>query len=313
MQDWQETPLSFGEILDVTFRILRQNFAKLFLLMLILVGPVYLLQVIGLISGGMSFLPGSTAQVGLTSLLEGFTQSQGPSLGIPYFVLVLISSLLLIFISLPVSYTSLILAVDQIREEGIVILPTIIRQAFSRYWPLLGGTAVYGLLGFALYIGIILIITVYLAVGIGFGSLSGLQSGIPPGLGLHILVIILLSIAGICGLIYLMTRWGFYFAATVFEPVSPGIGKSWSLTRNYFWRLFGLYFVVAIINLIISVVLQMAIKFLLGGSVLAFLLTSLVSILVMIMPVIAYAVTYFDLRVRNEGTDLQALLENYQD
>ncbi len=316
MQNWHETPLTFSEILDVTFRILKEHFSKLFLIMLIFMAPYYVLQGIALISGGISLLPEPNRSAGIASLLGSFTQAgtQGAnySYGTAYLVLFSASLLLLTLISLPMSYASLIIMIEQIRNKEKVNISSIIRRAFSRFWALLGGSIVYGLIIFALYIGMVLIIVAYLAFSVGLGAFRGLAVGTTAGLGSHILVLVMLTLASIFGFAYLMTRWSFFFAAIVFEKVSPGLGKSWRLTRGNFWRLVGLYLVVAILNGIILFVLQSAVVLFLGSSILAFLLNSLVSILVMMTPVITYAVIYFDLRVRNEAVDLKGMLETYQ-
>lgn len=108
-------------------------------------------------------------------------------------------------------------------------------------------------------------------------------------------------------------RWSFFFAAIVFEKVSPGLGKSWKLTRGNFWRLVGLYLVLSILLMIITAVIQVAVSFFLGNSVLAYLLNSLVSILISMTTYMAYAVIYLDLRVRNDATDLKRMIETYPD
>jgi hypothetical protein len=315
MEKWQESPLSFGEVLDVTFRIIKENFFKLFQIMLIFIGPAYLLQAIGMMSEGLPLLPDANRGVELASLFSGFTQAptQGAYAepGAPVLILIGVS-ILLMFISLPMAYASIIIITEQFRKQETVNISSIIRRAFSRFWALLGGSIVYGLIVTGLYIGMAAIIVGYLATNGLFKVGKGLAAASTAGLGTHIGMTILLSLIALFGFAYLMTRWSFFFAAIVIERVSPGISKSWQLTRGYFWRLVGLYLIVAIINGIILMVLQMGVNLILGGSVLGLLLNSFVSLLMSMLPFIAYAVIYFDLRVRNEGTDLKELLGTYQ-
>jgi hypothetical protein len=301
-----EKPLSFGEILDVTFRTIKENFSRLFLIMLIFMGPVKLLQGVAKTLGGVSLLRAPNSGQGMTSLLNSLQQTgtQGAKFDIIYL-------LLLVFISAPMAYASLIVATDQIRKQEPVNILSSIKRAFSRYWALLGGTIVTGLIYFALFIGIIVIIIAYIAIAGGARAFSGLAMGTSAGLGIHLVVIIILSISTFCAFIYFLTRWSFFFAAIVFEKVSPGLGKSWRLTRGNFWRLVGLYIVLSILLVIITIVVQVAVYFFLGNSVLASILTSLVSILISITSYIAYAVIYFDLRVRNEAVDLKGMIETY--
>jgi hypothetical protein len=301
-----EKPLSFGEILDVTFRTIKENFSRLFLIMLIFMGPLELLISVDKSLGGVSLLRAPNSGEGLVSFLNSFTQTgtQSAILDTVYF-------LLLIFISAPMAYASLIVATDQIRKNEPVNILSAIKRAFSRYWALLGGSMVLWLIMFALIISMTLLITAYLAISGGAKSFTGLAAGTSAGFGIHLVVIIVLSISAFCGFIYLMIRWSFFYAAIVFEKVSPGLGKSWELTRGHFWRLVGLYIVLSIIIMIISGIFQIAVYFFLGNSVLAYLLISLVSLPISMTSYIAYAVIYFDLRVRNEAMDLKEMIETY--
>lgn len=301
-----EKPLSFGEILDVTFRTIKENFSRLFLIMLIFMGPVKLLQGVAKTLGGVSLLRAPNSGQGMTSFLHSLQQTgtQGAKFDIIYL-------LLLVFISAPMAYASLIVATDQIRKQEPVNILSSIKRAFSRYWALLGGSIVTGLIYFALFIGITVIIIAYIAIAGGARAFSGLAMGTSAGLGIHLVVIIILSISTFCAFIYFLTRWSFFFAAIVFEKVSPGLGKSWRLTRGNFWRLVGLYIVLSILLVIITIVVQVAVYFFLGNSVLASILTSLVSILISMTSYIAYAIIYFDLRVRNEAVDLKRMIETY--
>lgn len=314
MNNWQNKPLSFSEVLDVTFHIFKVNFAKIFQIMLIFLGPIYLLQALGQIAGGASLLIDHRTG-NLATIIHSFSQNGAPvpsagseiSLGIFY----IISFLLLVLISTPMAYASLIILTEQAGKPETSSISAIIKRAFSRFWALLGGNIVFALVIFGLYIGIVLVIVGYLFVVGALGAIQGGGSSDISGLGIHIVVVVILSITALCGLVYLMTRWSFYFAAIVFDKVSPGLGKSWRLTRGCFWRLLGLYIIVAIINGIILGVIETTAAAILGTSVLAFLLNSIVSLLISALPVIAYAVAFLDLRVRNEAADLKSMLENY--
>lgn len=303
-----EKPLSFGEILDVTFSIIKENFSRLFLIVLIFMGPLELLQVVAQTLGGISLLRAPNSGEGISSLLDTIQQA-----GSQNTIFDTIYLLLMIFISAPMAYASLIVATDQIRKKEPVNISLAIKRALSRYWALLGGGIVYTLIMIALIIGITVLIIAYIAISGGTGAFSGLAVGNFTGLGIHLIVIIILSISTFCAFIYLITRWSFFFAAIVFEKVSPGLRKSWRLTRGNFWRLIGLYIVLSILLLIIMAIVEMAVFFFLGNSVLASLLISLVSIPITMTSYIAYAVIYFDLRVRNDAMDLKGMIETYPD
>jgi hypothetical protein len=120
--------------------------------------------------------------------------------------------------------------------------------------------------------------------------------------------------------IFLGVKWSVTFAAIVAERAGPfsAIGRSWELTRGHWWRVFGTLLVVGLISL----VLYLAVVGGLGGAIAtnddmseftyATLTTALTVILFAILyPLVASIITviYYDLRVRNEGFDLQLLAQ----
>jgi hypothetical protein len=126
--------------------------------------------------------------------------------------------------------------------------------------------------------------------------------------------LILILIPGI----FLAVKWSMTFPAIVAERAGPfaAMRRSWQLTRGHWWRTFGTLLVVVLI----SFVLAFAILVGFGAAVatsdsiseLAFavLITAVtIIVLAILYPLTAAIVTvlYYDLRVRNEGFDLQLL------
>jgi glycerophosphoryl diester phosphodiesterase family protein len=120
--------------------------------------------------------------------------------------------------------------------------------------------------------------------------------------------------------IFLGVKWCVTFAAIVAERAGPfsAMGRSWELTGGHWWRTFGTLLVVGLISL----VLYLAVVAGLGGTIAASesmsevtyatLATALTVILFAILyPLVASIITviYYDLRVRNEGFDLQLLAQ----
>lgn len=303
-----EKPLSFGEILDVIFRTIKENFSKLFLIMLIFMGPLELLKSVAKTLDGVSLLRAPNSSRGFASLLDNVQQAEMQNTMFDSIYL-----FLLVFIFMPLAAASLTVATEQIRKQEPLHILAILKRGCSRYWALLGGILVNGLIMVTLLTALIVTIIASLAISGGAGAFTGFAAGPPVGFGTPIVVIIVLSLFIFCGFIYLLTRWSFFFPAIVFDKVSPGLGKSWRLTRGHFWRLLGLYIVVSIIVMIITAISQIAVYFFLGNSVLASLLISLVALPISLTSYIAYAVIYFDLRVRNEGMDLNEMIEAYPD
>lgn len=303
MEKWVEKPRDFGEILDLTFLVIRKQFAKIFLIMLILAGPILLVQAMAMYSGGMPVLPGAKGESfsSLDSFLlslesSGIDQALVNVGGIELAILI-ITLVLLIIVLLPVALAAIIILTGKVKNGETIEIGPIIKEAFSRFGALLGGTVVY----FLILIGLILVPSVSI-------PFLFLIPDVGPLLGIGGVVV---GLAFLFGVVYLLTRWGFYFAAIVFEKVSPGIGKSWRLTKGQFWRLVGLYIVLNIIVSIITFALQFVSSIFLSGSILGYLFDTLFTALSYVVMNVSYAVVYFDLRVRNEGADLQEMLDSY--
>jgi hypothetical protein len=303
MEKWIEKPRGFGEILDLTFLVIRKQFAKIFLIMLILGGPILLVQAMAMYSGGMPVLPGSKGESfsSLDNFLlslesSGIDQAIATVGGIELAILIITLALLTIVL-LPVALAAIIILTAKVKNGETIEIGPIIKEAFSRFGALLGGTVVY----FLIAIGLILVPSVSI-------PLLFLIPDVGPLLGIGGVVV---GLAFLFGVAYLLTRWGFYFAAIVFEKVSPGIGKSWRLTKGQFWRLVGLYIVLNIIVSIITFAFQFVSTIFLSGSILGYLFDTLFTALSYVVMNVSYAVVYFDLRVRNEGADLQEMLDSY--
>jgi len=120
--------------------------------------------------------------------------------------------------------------------------------------------------------------------------------------------------------VFLSVKWSVTFAAIVSERAGPfsAMGRSWELTRGHWWRTFGTLLVLGLLSL----VLYLAIVAGLGSAIAtngdmsqltyATLTVALTIVLFAILyPLIAaiISVMYYDLRVRNEGFDLQLLAQ----
>ncbi len=317
MEEWQKKPLDFGEILDLTFRLIKGRFSRLFMLMLILMGPVYLLDIIGSLVGGTALFREPLKNSAVANLNSGSKQLdqilgriQGmentPLLSGDHLVTGLIVAGLVGLATLilgPVAHAAVLLLVDDVRNKRSNPTAFTIKSAFSRYWALLGSSIIYFLIvmaSFAILSGIV--------TGIGFLLLRPLS--FPTGIGITLIVI--LSISAILFAVFLAIRLSFYFAAVVFEKVAPGVSKSWRLTKTNFWRLLGLFIVLFMITSIITGIINSVFGMLLGQSALSTLIKDLLSMVTNLVLYVGYAVVYFDLRVRNEGEDLVDMIASFQ-
>jgi hypothetical protein len=137
----------------------------------------------------------------------------------------------------------------------------------------------------------------------------------------YIVLTIVLTISAFLLLIpaiFFGVKFALTFPAIVFERKGPfsAIGRSWTLTRQNWWRTFGTLFVVALLLLVLTLALSFALGAAIGAAdmdseVVFAILTTLVNIAVIAVtyPLGAAILTviYYDLRVRHEGFDLQLL------
>ena len=120
--------------------------------------------------------------------------------------------------------------------------------------------------------------------------------------------------------IWIGVKLSMVFPAVVFERKGPfgAIGRSWTLTRGHWWRTFGTLLVVFLITFVMQLVLGGIVGGLLRASDTVGELT--VAIVLTLVNLITLALTYplwsavtsvvyYDLRVRNEGFDLQLLAQ----
>jgi Membrane domain of glycerophosphoryl diester phosphodiesterase len=144
-----------------------------------------------------------------------------------------------------------------------------------------------------------------------------------PLIAVYILVV-LITIPGFILLIipgiWLSVKLCMAFPAVVFERANPfrAIGRSWKLTRQNWWRIFGTLVVVFLIALVVNFALTAVLGIVAAGSdtiseVAFALLATIVSLLTYMLTYPLWAavmtVIYYDLRVRNEGFDLQLLAQ----
>ena len=309
MERLLKKPLHFAEILDLTFRVIKNHFFKFYLLLLILLAPMFLLSMFFLYLTGASFISTPLSDGFDAFLGSGLGQNPGyePSLG--SLLAIFGTMLLMMVVSLvviPLSQAAVSFGVDQVRKGEEIHVGGLIKKAFSRFWPLFGSSLLYLVILTGMYIVTAIIISIFLVFI--FGALEG---GSTVGVVIGIILSVIVGLGAIMVMVYFLIRWGFYFVAIVFEQVAPGLSKSWRLTRRNFWRIFALFLIIMIISYIISFVLSLALIFLLGNSILANLISDLLYIFTLLIFFVAYTIMYFDLRVRNDAADLKEMVKEF--
>ncbi|MCR2822828.1 hypothetical protein [Lederbergia panacisoli] len=290
-------PKGFGEILDLTFRLSKNKFSDFLLINLIFMGPIYLLQIfIQLFSGVSFFRELGSGDVWYEQILSSFEETGSANLGADLGIIAVSFFSIFLF---PVASAAILIAINHIKKNEEYTVGSIIREAFSRYGPILGSSILFVLL----LIGLIIIpIIIVVLVGV-IGALANPFAGI--------LMAILLFIGFAIGIGLLLTRWGFYFGAVVLDGEAIGFTRSWKLSKKRTWALFGLYIVFSLIVSTISYAVEVSFGLFLGNSILLSIISSVVSLFTMVIFSVGYAVMYLDAKTRHDADDLKEMIEDY--
>lgn len=296
------TPKGFGAILDHTFSLSKNRFKDFFMILLIFMGPVYLFQaILQLISGTSFFREVGTGGTWYEQILTSFKETgtfDSTSLGadIGLIVIGLLSAILA-----PVAEAAILFVINHVRKNEEYTVSSVIKQAFSRFWPMIGSSILFGLI----CMGIIII-------PLGIAIVSGVAVGamVDPVIGILLGIVLFLGFALGVGL--LLTRWSFYFGSVVLDKDSPGLGRSWRLSRKRTWVLLGLYIVFYLIISSIGFGVQMTFGIVLGNSVLLTLISNIVTLFTTMIFSVGYGVMYLDLKTRHDAEDLKDMLEDYK-
>lgn len=297
MNERLNKPKGFGEILDLTFSLSKNKFRDLFFISLIFMGPIYLVQALISLASGVSFFRELGAgEAWYEKIISSFEGAESTGLGSDLgTVLVGITSLFLF----PVASAATLLVVNRIRKNETYTIGSVIKQAFSRYGPIIGSSILFSLITFGLiFIPVIILV---------FSLISSIANSSTAGIVLGIILFLTLAI----GVGYLLTRWSFYFGSTVLDEGSPGFTRSWSLTRKRGWPLIGLYIVFSLIIGVIGMTIELTFGIFLGSSVLLSMIVSLATIFTTMIFSVGYAVMYLDLKVRHDADDLKEMIDDY--
>lgn len=299
MKEHFSRPRSFGQILDQTFRISKNHFSTFFLITLIVVSPVILIEaLIAMLTGTELIRDVAGGETVWEQLYNTINESAyTPTSLAQDFGVLLVGFISVIFY--PIAQAAILYGIDAIRKEEHFTASTLIKKAFARFWPIFGSALLFRVIIFALIFIPVLVISVFMLASLMMNPMMG------------IFPVIILFLAVGCVIAFLLTRWGLYLPAVVFERVAPGLERSWNLTRGNFWRTFGLFVVIGAITIIISVILDFVLISIFGYSVLYSVLLSISTIITRMFFSVGYGLIYFDLKLRNDGDDLMEMIENY--
>ncbi|MCU1515120.1 MAG: hypothetical protein JWO10_2210, partial [Microbacteriaceae bacterium] len=193
------------------------------------------------------------------------------------------------------------------------------RRARGRFGALIGWTLLLLLASaivLAILVGIIVLLVTTLGVG---GVIAGVLVGIFGFLGLLVLYA------------WIGTKVAFVPSVLMLErlPLRLAVARSWSLTRGYFWKVFGIQLLVSAIIGVVTQVVSIPLSF--GAPLLVTLLnpngqvtatTAIIPIAFAVLSVVisivfgaitsvvssaTSALLYLDVRIRKEGLDLELI------
>jgi hypothetical protein len=299
MNNWTLKPMGTGAILDRSIQFYRSNFQQLFLLTLIQYTPFLFLQY--LFTYGydqISFFPVYNPALSVDTFILRITGFQS-SFSFSRLYQFTINILLYICVY-PLLYTSVMFLIESVLSKKTLKTNKILKKTFDRFWPMVGSSFVYAIRIFGIYL--LLSIVVFL-----FSKLIGLFDLRAPVFG-NILTIIGFLFAFI-GIAFFMIRWGFHLPIVTVQQEINGLGKSWLLTADNFWRLLAIFVFANVIPVAIVFVFKITFFIFSESSVIGLLIVLLASVLLAPVTMVAYAFTYCDLKARKEGSDLREMIE----
>ena len=303
-------PLTLGDILGGSFRVLRRNPKATFGASLVLqaVVTVVTIVVVGLVTWSvLSRVDFSNAEDAET-IANGAPFLIGLSALVPVVLSVVVGALLQGIVVLEVSRAAL----GEKQNAG---------QLFRRFRGRIGA-----LIGWSVIItGVVLV-----AVGI----LAGLIVLFVVTLGtVGIVLAVLLGLLGLAAgavlYFWLGTKLSLVPSAIVLERLSirAAVRRSWTLTGGFFWRTLGIELLVAVILNVATQIASVPLSFLsplitglidpngqggpttiaiaIGIGVLGLVLALVVGAIVAVVQAASTALIYIDLRIRTEGLDLE--------
>ncbi|WP_276353057.1 hypothetical protein [Cohnella caldifontis] len=295
-------PMGIGRMLDLTFRLYRKHFSKLVLILLICYGPFYLVQ---------AMTQDQTSVQSILDIQGIVNDSSGGAEPIisedngGYQWAVVLTGLLFLVLT-PVVLASVVFLVHGVLQgEEAPSALRLLRQSLKRFWGLLGSSIVFGLIVLGLFLVVVIVFTIVGAIS--SVSIFGMGGGSAASGAFAVILIALLVIGIVLGLYYFVFRFMYYLPFVAFKEASVGIGSSWSLTRRSFWRMFVMFFVLLLLIYLFNLVVVSLLLVVPMNSVLFVLLQVIVTLISAPIAIVAYAVGYHDLKVR-DGMGLEQMI-----
>ncbi len=131
---------------------------------------------------------------------------------------------------------------------------------------------------------------------------------------LMVVIMMLLYIALVAGIItgflYFVIRLGFFLPVLSLEKENGPFGKSWRLTKHSFWRIYVTLIVLTAIYSVFSLGIYLLVYYVFKVSLLGQLVSVLLSLLILPLYTITYGVVFEDLLFRSRGKDLEERIDS---
>jgi hypothetical protein len=300
-------PMGLGEILDLAITLYRRNFITLAGISAVVSIPVLILQVIAALFALPTDPFAASSQVSTL-----FNNSMAMFFFVGGFMLVgILSAIAEIY-----EAGAMAAAVSSSYLGRVITIRQAYGQSLRRWFPLFISTLFLGLVNLVCLSPFIAIFSLSMAASI-MNTTSSTSSAVA---GLSILCLCIISIPLLFLWTWLTTRLTFFTQSIVLENwgARSGLGRSWRLVKNSFWRVWGTMLLLGIFIYILTMVPTFAVQFgtsafLPGSIALSTMFNSAISTIVAILITpIQFAVMtmlYYDLRIRKEGFDLQFAMQ----
>jgi hypothetical protein len=218
---------------------------------------------------------------------------------------------LLMMALFPIAVASVVFMVEAANKGKSVQLGEVIGRSFKRFWALLGSSIVFSLIFIGIYIVIVIFLSIVMVAATIAGTLAISAESFqnPTGIAGLIIALIILGISIYILIGFFAIRWGFFLPFVAFNEAGLGLGRSWKATKGSFWRLLAVFFTMTVISYAVILVVSLLVD-LMQGSVLKAILLVLMNLIISPLVLVVYAVSFFDLKVRTEGSDLESMLQN---
>lgn len=302
-------PLDIMEIISGAFDSLRANPRAMF------VPALLVMSVVGALTGVLTYV-GSRASFNTLDQIYADPTAASADVTVNPLATVLPSVLNAVLVAtVTIVLTGLLIVAVSRSVLGRVATPgEVWARTRTRIWALFGQSILVSLISGAA-LTLVAVAFVVLIVGLG----GSILSDSPTGLVLSLLLGFLLLIGAFILGVFFWVRLSLASAALILENIGviEGIKRSWTLTRNGFWRILGVLLLTSIIagtvNAILSTVLTTlgALALMAGPEAQAVALgvtsfaSSVISAVILPFTAAVTALLYVDQRMRIEGLDVE--------